>query len=88
MGAYKASTLIDFQRGQPLELESMFLDPLRRAQKAGVATPRLAALAAVLALVTVSWISIRHARSERDSLAQLSLETEKRLEMERSGMAA
>jgi 2-dehydropantoate 2-reductase len=48
MGAYKASTLIDFERGQPLELESMFLEPLRRARKAGVGTPRLAALAAVL----------------------------------------
>ena len=48
MGAYKASTLIDFERGQPLELESMFLEPLRRAREAGVATPRLAALAAVL----------------------------------------
>ena len=48
MGAYKASTLIDFERGQPLELESMFLEPLRRAQKAGVPTPRLAALGAVL----------------------------------------
>jgi len=48
MGAYKASTLIDFERGQPLELEGMFLEPLRRAQKAGVATPRLAALGAVL----------------------------------------
>ena len=24
MGAYKASTLIDFERGQPLELESLF----------------------------------------------------------------
>ena len=34
MGAYKASTLLDFERGQPLELESMFLEPLRRAQSA------------------------------------------------------
>jgi 2-dehydropantoate 2-reductase len=48
MGAYKASTLIDFERHQPLELESMFLEPLRRAQKAGVPVPRLAALCAVL----------------------------------------
>jgi 2-dehydropantoate 2-reductase len=48
MGTYKASTLIDFERGQPLELESMFLEPLRQAEKAGVATPRLAALSAVL----------------------------------------
>ena len=48
MGAYKASTLIDFQRGQPLELEAIFLEPLRRAQKAGVPIPRLEALCRVL----------------------------------------
>ena len=48
MGAYKASTLIDFERGQPLELESMFLEPLRRAQKAGVPTPHLESLCRVL----------------------------------------
>jgi len=48
MGAYKASTLIDFERGQPLELESLFLQPLRQAQRAGVPTPRLQALCTVL----------------------------------------
>jgi 2-dehydropantoate 2-reductase len=48
MGAYKASTLLDFELGRPLELESMFLEPLRRAQKAGVPVPRLAALCQVL----------------------------------------
>ena len=48
MGAYKASTLIDFERGQPLELESLFLEPLRQATRAGVAMPRLWALCAVL----------------------------------------
>lgn len=48
MGAYKASTLIDFERGQPLELESLFLEPLRQAQRAGVPTPRLQALCTVL----------------------------------------
>jgi 2-dehydropantoate 2-reductase len=48
MGAYKASTLIDFERGQPLELESMFLEPLRLAQSTGVPAPRLAALCRVL----------------------------------------
>jgi 2-dehydropantoate 2-reductase len=48
MGAYKASTLLDFELGRPLELQSMFLEPLRRAQKAGVPVPRLAALCAVL----------------------------------------
>ena len=48
MGAYKASTLIDFERGLPLELESLFLEPLRRARQAGLATPRLSALCRVL----------------------------------------
>ncbi len=48
MGAYKASTLVDFERGQALELESLFLEPLRQARKAGVETPRLRALCGVL----------------------------------------
>ncbi len=48
MGAYKASTLIDFERGQPLELQSLFLEPLRQATQAGVAVTRLSALCALL----------------------------------------
>ncbi len=48
MGAYRASTLIDFERGQPLELQSLFLEPLRQATQAGVSMPRLSALCAVL----------------------------------------
>jgi 2-dehydropantoate 2-reductase len=48
MGAYKASTLLDFEKGQRLETESLFLEPLRQARQAGVATPRLAALCEVL----------------------------------------
>jgi 2-dehydropantoate 2-reductase len=48
MGAYKASTLIDFERGQPLELQSLFLEPLQQATRAGVAMSRLAALCTVL----------------------------------------
>ncbi len=48
MGPYRASTLLDFERGQPLELESLFLEPLRQAQRAGVAVPRLASLCRVL----------------------------------------
>jgi 2-dehydropantoate 2-reductase len=48
MGAYKASTLIDFELGRPLELESLFLEPLRRARAAGVSMPRLDRLCAVL----------------------------------------
>ena len=48
MGAYKASTLIDFERGQELELDGLFLEPLRRAKQAGVTCPRLAALCVLL----------------------------------------
>jgi 2-dehydropantoate 2-reductase len=48
MGAYRASTLIDFERGQPLEIETLFLEPLRQANGAGVAMPRLSALCRVL----------------------------------------
>jgi len=49
MGAYKASTLIDFESGRELELEALFREPLRRARKAGVPCPRLAAVCEVLA---------------------------------------
>jgi 2-dehydropantoate 2-reductase len=48
MAAYKASTLVDFERGQPLELEGLFFEPLRQAERAGVPTPRLATLCTVL----------------------------------------
>jgi 2-dehydropantoate 2-reductase len=48
MGAYRASTLIDFARGQSIELEGLFLEPLRQARAVGVATPRLAAMCQVL----------------------------------------
>jgi ketopantoate reductase len=40
--------LIDFERGQALELDSLFLEPLRQAQKAGASVPRLVALCRVL----------------------------------------
>jgi 2-dehydropantoate 2-reductase len=48
MGSYRASTLLDHEKGLPLELQSLFLEPLRRAQTAGIPTPRLAALCRVL----------------------------------------
>ena len=48
MAAYKPSTLVDFERGQPLELETLFLEPLRQARAAGVEARRLARLCAVL----------------------------------------
>jgi 2-dehydropantoate 2-reductase len=51
MGAYKASTLIDFERGQPLELESLFLEPWREARSLGVPCPRLSALCGILSLL-------------------------------------
>ena len=48
MGPYKASTLLDYEQGKPLELKSLFAEPLRRASRAGAGLPRLAALASVL----------------------------------------
>jgi len=48
MGAYKPSTLIDFERRQPIELESLFFEPLRQARRAGVSAPRLSNLCQVL----------------------------------------
>jgi 2-dehydropantoate 2-reductase len=48
MGRYLASTLIDFERGSALELESLFLEPLRQARAAGVPVPRLEAICRVL----------------------------------------
>ena len=48
MGAYKPSTVIDFEQGRPLELEALFIEPLRQAQKAGISAPRLSVLCSVL----------------------------------------
>jgi 2-dehydropantoate 2-reductase len=48
MGPYKASTLLDFECGRPLEMEGLFLRPLQAAHAAGVAVPRLEALCRVL----------------------------------------
>jgi 2-dehydropantoate 2-reductase len=48
MGAYRASTLVDFEARRPLELGSLFLEPLRLAKTTSVPTPRLQALCQVL----------------------------------------
>jgi 2-dehydropantoate 2-reductase len=48
MGAYRASTLIDFEQGRPLELKSLFLEPLRLARQTDVPVPHLEALCRVL----------------------------------------
>jgi 2-dehydropantoate 2-reductase len=41
MGNYKPSTLIDFERHKPLEIEAIWGEPLRRATAAGAKMPRL-----------------------------------------------
>jgi 2-dehydropantoate 2-reductase len=41
MGAYKPSTLLDFEAGKPLEIEAIWGEPLRRAAAFGAATSRL-----------------------------------------------
>jgi 2-dehydropantoate 2-reductase len=52
MGAYKPSTVLDFENGLPLELNTLFLEPLRQAHAVGVAVPRLSSLCRVLTLLT------------------------------------
>lgn len=44
MGPYRPSSLVDFLAGRPLEIEAIWGEPLRRAQAAGAAMPRLALL--------------------------------------------
>ncbi len=44
MGAYKPSTLVDFEAGRVLEVESIWGEPLRQALAAGAEMPRLALL--------------------------------------------
>jgi 2-dehydropantoate 2-reductase len=48
MGPYKPSSLIDFLARRPVEVEAIWGEPLRRAQAAGAAVPRLAMLYALL----------------------------------------
>jgi 2-dehydropantoate 2-reductase len=48
MGAYRPSSLVDFLAGRPVEVEAIWGEPLRAAAAAGVATPRLALLYALL----------------------------------------
>jgi 2-dehydropantoate 2-reductase len=48
MGAYRPSSLIDYLAGREVEVEAIWGEPLRRAQAAGVAMPRLARLYASL----------------------------------------
>ena len=48
MGAYPPSSLVDYLAGREVEVDAIWGEPLRRAQAAGVAVPRLSALHAEL----------------------------------------
>lgn len=52
MGPYQPSSLVDFLAGRAVEIEAIWGEPLRRAQAAGAAMPRLAALYDRLRTVT------------------------------------
>lgn len=54
MGPYRPSSLIDYLDGRAVEVEAIWGEPLRRAQAAGVPTPRLAALYARLRALCVA----------------------------------
>jgi 2-dehydropantoate 2-reductase len=41
MGAYRTSTQLDRQSGRPLEIEAMFGEPVREAERLGVQTPSM-----------------------------------------------
>jgi 2-dehydropantoate 2-reductase len=48
MTPYKTSTLIDYEAGRPLEIETIWGEPLRRGEEAGVSAPRLQMLVRLL----------------------------------------
>ncbi|PYI84161.1 MAG: hypothetical protein DMF09_09145 [Verrucomicrobia bacterium] len=48
LGAYKPSSLFDWENGKPLEIEAIWGEPLRRAAAAGANTPRLEIIYALL----------------------------------------
>ena len=52
MGAYQPSSLVDFLAGREVEIESIWGEPLRRAQAAGAAVPELERLYGELQAVT------------------------------------
>ncbi len=52
MGPYRPSSLVDFQRGLPVEVEAIWGEPLRRAHAAGADMPRLELLHALLQRIT------------------------------------
>jgi 2-dehydropantoate 2-reductase len=53
MGAYKPSSMIDWQQGRPVEVESIWGEPWRQARAAGAELPRLEMLYQLLRQVTM-----------------------------------
>lgn len=51
LGAYRPSSLIDWEAGRPLEVDAIWGEPLRQGTAAGVAMPHLATLHALLAAI-------------------------------------
>ena len=49
LGDYKASSVLDWKAGRPLEVDAIFRKPLQAGQAAGVPMPHLATLCAILA---------------------------------------
>jgi len=54
MGSYRPSSLVDFVDGKPVELESIWGEPLRRAMNAGVELPKLETLYRLLKILCVN----------------------------------
>jgi len=52
MGAYKPSSLVDYLAGNEVEVDSIWGEPLRRAERAGARVPCLKMLHALIAQVT------------------------------------
>jgi 2-dehydropantoate 2-reductase len=61
MGAYKPSTLLDWEAGKPLEIEAIWGEPLRRAAAAGANTPRLE-----MAYALLKALDAKHAQPKKE----------------------
>ena len=48
MGAYRPSTVIDYNEGRPLELDAIFRQPVQRASELGVACPMMSMVASLV----------------------------------------
>jgi 2-dehydropantoate 2-reductase len=60
LGAYKPSTLIDFEAGRPLEIEAIWGEPLRAGTAAGAEMPKLAALYEQLRALDAGKLELAH----------------------------